>query len=115
MGARVIRHRMRVLARSALTARRAALLAALISVALVAALPAAAPASRSCGSFRIPGLLTSVKVRVVRGTTTCREANRVMHSLFARKRSVVFGWRCVGPQTGYSACTKGSAKITGLF
>jgi hypothetical protein len=90
--------------------------AAVIAIGLVlAAMPAAAPASRSCGSFRIPGLLTSVKVRVVRGATSCREANRVMHSLFAHKRTVVLGWRCVGPQTGYSACTKASAKITGLF
>jgi hypothetical protein len=84
-------------------------------VLTMALLPTSASASRSCGSFRVSGLLTSVKVRVVRGSTSCREANRVMHSLFARKRSVVFGWRCVGPQTGYSACTKGRAKITGLF
>jgi hypothetical protein len=84
-------------------------------VLTVALLPASGAASQSCGSFRVSGLLTSVKVRVVRGSTSCREANRVMHSLFARKRSVVFGWRCVGPQTGYSACTRGRAKITGLF
>src|SRR4051794_27399064 len=107
---------MRVLTRSACVALGGSLLAALIAIGLVlVAMPAAAPASRSCGSFRIPGLLTPVRVRVVRGATSCREANRVIHSLFAHKRTVVFGWRCIGPQTGYSACTRGSAKITGLF
>jgi hypothetical protein len=107
---------MRVLARSTATARGGAVLASLVAIAIgIAAMPATAPASRACGSFRVSGLGTSVKVRVVRGATTCREANRVMRSLFAHKRSAVFGWRCVGPQTGYSACTKGSAKITGLF
>jgi hypothetical protein len=105
---------MRALARFAVIAR-AGVLVALVAVAVVFGAPAESPASRSCGSFRIPGLLTSIKVRVQRGSTTCREANRVMHSLFAHKRTAVFGWRCVGPQTGYSACTKGSAKITGLF
>jgi hypothetical protein len=77
--------------------------------------PDASAAAKACGSFRMEGLRTKVRVRVVRGGTSCRAARRVMRSLYERKRARVMGWRCVGPQTGYSQCRKGGARIEGLF
>jgi hypothetical protein len=74
-----------------------------------------AVAANSCGTFHVTGLQTSVHVRVVRGHTSCRTARAVLRSLFAHKRTRVRGWRCVGPQTGYSQCVRGSARIQGLF
>lgn len=78
-------------------------------------LSVASAAAKACGSFRMEGLRTSVRVRVVRGGTSCRTARRVLSSLFDRKRSRVMGWSCLGPQTGYSECRKGRARIEGLF
>jgi hypothetical protein len=40
-------------------------------------------------------------------------ARAVLRSLFAHKRTHVRGWRCVGPQTGYSQCVRGRARIQG--
>jgi hypothetical protein len=90
----------------------AILLAALLAVA---ANDPPALAAESCGTFRLEGLKTAVHVRVVRGHTSCHTARAVLRSLFAHKRTHVRGWRCVGPQTGYSQCVKGSARIQGLF
>ena len=75
----------------------------------------AAVAAKSCGTFRVTGLQTQVHVRVVRGHTSCRTARAVLRSLFAHKRTHVRGWRCVGPQTGYSQCVRRGARIQGLF
>ncbi len=70
--------------------------------------------ARNCGTFRMPGLLTAIRVRA-RGPVSCTTARRVAISLFNRKRPVVLGWRCIGPQTGYSICRRGGATVTGTF
>jgi hypothetical protein len=91
-------------------------IAVLVAVLLaVAATNSPALAAKSCGTFRVEGLKTAVHVRVVRGHTSCRIARAVLRSLFAHKRTHVRGWRCVGPQTGYSQCVRRSARIQGLF
>jgi len=72
-------------------------------------------AAKGCGSFRLAGLLTAIKVRVTRGGVPCGRARQVMKSLFNRKRSRVFGWRCVGPQTGYAACRKRGNRLVASF
>jgi hypothetical protein len=75
-----------------------------------------AHAARSCGPFRVEGLRTSVRVYVVRGSVGCATARGVMRSLFAAgSNRTVRGWRCVGPQTGYAACTKGVRRIRASF
>jgi hypothetical protein len=102
---------------------RIALTLAIIALTAFAAAPAGATApsrsatltARSCGSFHVEGLQTAVRVRIVRGHTSCHTARGVLRSLFAHKRTHVRGWRCVGPQTGYSQCVKGRARIQGLF
>jgi len=71
--------------------------------------------SRLCGTFREPGLLTRIRVRVTRGGVPCGRARQVMRSLFRHKRTRVFGWRCVGPQTGYGACRKRGNRIEAGF
>ena len=76
---------------------------------------AMAVAARACGSFRVPGLQTAVRVRVKRGSISCGRALAIMRDLFVHARRSVQGWRCVGPQTGYAACTKGNSKITASF
>lgn len=73
-----------------------------------------ANAARACGTFRMPGLRTSIRVRT-RGPVSCATARRVLISLFNRKRPDVLGWRCIGPQTGYSICRRGGASVTGTF
>jgi hypothetical protein len=65
------------------------------------------------GSFRVEGLLTKVRVKVVRGNVPCRNAKRVMKRLFKGRNTRK--WDCVGPQTGYAACTRGDSKITARF
>ena len=72
-------------------------------------------AARACGSFRVPGLFTAVRVQVKRGSVSCARAMQIMRALFAHARGNVRGWSCVGPQTGYAACTKGNSKITASF
>jgi hypothetical protein len=73
-------------------------------------------ASSVCGSFHQQYLLTAIKVRVLRGKTSCAVANRVMHKLFAGGQNrTIDGWHCIGPQTGHAACTKGTNKITATF
>jgi hypothetical protein len=72
-------------------------------------------AARACRSFRVPGLRTAVRVRVKRGSVSCRRAMQIMRDLFAHARPNVQGWSCVGPQTGYAACKKGNSKITASF
>ena len=79
------------------------------------AAPVAQAASRRCGTFREPGLLTKIRVRVTRGNVPCGRARQVMRSLFRHKRTHVFGWRCVGPQTGYAACHKRGNRIEAGF
>jgi hypothetical protein len=74
-----------------------------------------AAAAHTCGAFHATGLMTRVHVRVVTGNTSCATARTVLRSLFAHKRSRVIGWRCVGPQTGYSQCTRDGARLQGLF
>lgn len=59
-------------------------------------------AARGCGSFRMQGLRTGIRVKVTRGGVGCGRARQVMKSLFDHKRSRVYGWRCIGPQTGYA-------------
>ena len=96
-----------------------------LTLAALAAAPAGAQApsldaggrsaTRSCGTFHAKGVQTPVRVRIVRGHTSCRTARGVLRSLFAHKRTHVRGWRCVGPQTGYSQCVKGRARIQGVF
>jgi hypothetical protein len=93
-----------------------ALLAAIAVVALVQSglsAPPSAYATKRCGSFRVDGLLTKVRVKVVRGNVPCRNAKRVMKRLF--KGRSTGKWNCVGPQTGYAACTRGDSKITARF
>lgn len=80
-----------------------------------AALPVAPTNARRCGSFRVTGLLTAIRVRVTRGRVGCGRARQVMKSLFRRKRSRVLGWRCVGPQTGYAACRKRGNRVVAEF
>ena len=93
---------------------------AVISMIIVALLAVSAPASspghgnptatasvKRCGHFRIPGLLTKIRVRVKRGPVTCRTARRVMRKLFNRGPGFnPEGWHCIGPQTGYAKCSK---------
>jgi hypothetical protein len=90
----------------------AALCACLCALALT---PGTASASRSCGSFAVPGLLTRVHVHVSYGSATCSRARTVMRGLFASRRYVTPPWKCVGPQTGYAACTKPHNKIVASF
>lgn len=99
---------------------RRLLTALLVTAALTGIAPGAlaapqAIAAKSCGTFAVDGLLTRVRVEVVSGHTSCATARRVVKSLFAHKRTRVMGWRCVGPQTGYSQCTRNGARIQGLF
>jgi hypothetical protein len=75
--------------------------------------PPSAYAVERCGSFRVEGLLTKVRVKVVRGNVPCRNAKRVMKRLF--KGRTTGKWNCVGPQTGYAACTRGDNKVTARF
>lgn len=85
-----------------------------ITVLLLAVGPLTdALASHYCQTVRAAGFV--VKVRVQRGAASCREAKAVVADLFAHPRRTVRGWRCVGPQTGYSACVRGNSKITGTF
>ena len=97
--------------------RSLAVLAVLAALACsLAVAPEPAHAARACGSFRVEGLRTSVRVYVVRGSVGCATARGVMRSLFAgRGGRTVRGWRCVGPQTGYAACTKGPRRIRASF
>ena len=74
-----------------------------------------AAAARACGSFRMSGLLTAIRVKVTRGGVPCGRARQVMKSLFNRKRSRVFGWSCLGPQTGYAACRKRGNRVVATF
>jgi len=60
--------------------------------------------SKSCGSFRMEGLLTSIKVKITRGDFPCKVARRVMEDLFHGRDTG--NWSCIGPQTGYAKCTK---------
>jgi hypothetical protein len=90
----------------------AILLTALLAVAVS---DSPAVAAKACGTFRLDGLKTAVHVRVVRGETSCHTARAALRSLFAHKRTHVRGWRCVGPQTGYSQCVRGRARIQGRF
>jgi hypothetical protein len=82
---------------------------------------AASASVRSCGTFdpRSPYLLPEirVRVRVLRGTARCIDARHVMKVLFRRgPRRRVFGWSCIGPQTGYAKCRKaGRGVIDGAF
>ena len=75
--------------------------------------PQSAYAAKRCGSFRVEGLLTKVRVKVVRGNVPCRNAKRVMKRLFEGRDTRK--WDCFGPQTGYAACTRGDSKITARF
>lgn len=93
-----------------------ALLAAIAVFALVQSDFSEAPsayATKRCGSFRVEGLLTKVRVKVVRGNVPCRNARRVMKRLFNGRDTG--NWDCVGLQTGYAACTRGDSKITARF
>jgi hypothetical protein len=94
-----------------------ALASSVLLTALFAAGTTSPPAiaAKSCGTFRLEGLKTAVHVRVVRGSTSCDTARGVLRSLFAHKRAHVRGWRCIGPQTGYSQCVRGKARVQGLF
>jgi hypothetical protein len=98
---------------------RAWLLVVIASVAVVLSVggdfsePPSAYAAKRCGSFRVEGLLTKVRVKVVRGNVPCRNAKRVMKRLFKGRNTGK--WDCVGPQTGYAACTRGDSKITARF
>ena len=60
--------------------------------------------SKSCGSFRMEGLLTSVKIKITRGDFPCKVARRVMEDLFHGRDTG--NWNCAGPQTGYAKCKK---------
>jgi hypothetical protein len=98
---------------------RAWLIVVVISVAVVLSVegdfaePPPAYAAKRCGSFRVEGLLTKVRVKVVRGNVPCRNAKRVMKRLFNGRNTRK--WDCVGPQTGYAACTRRDSKITARF
>jgi hypothetical protein len=116
------RARLASLARASTGARRSTggwLVALLAAVAIVAFVqsgltePPSAHATKRCGSFRVEGLLTKVRVKVVRGNVPCRNAKRVMKRLFNVRDTGK--WNCVGPQTGYAACTRGDSKITARF
>jgi hypothetical protein len=98
---------------------RARLVVVVASVAVVLSVqgdfsaPLSAYAAKRCGSFRVEGLLTKVRVKVVRGNVPCRNAKRVMKRLFKGRNTGE--WDCVGPQTSYAACTRGDNKITARF
>jgi hypothetical protein len=78
--------------------------------------PAVGRAARSCGSFRVRGIRTRVRVRVKHGRVSCSTAIRVMKHLFNRgPGSSPEGWHCVGPQTGYASCRKSGNKIVAYF
>jgi hypothetical protein len=59
---------------------------------------------KSCGSFRMQGLLTRIRVKITEGDFPCRIARRVMEDLFRGRDTG--NWRCIGPQTGYAKCKK---------
>ena len=92
---------------------RILILGAITALALSGGLATDARASHYCHTVRAAGFIA--KVRVQRGTANCREAKAVIADLFTHPRRAVRGWSCVGPQTGYSACVRGRAKITGTF
>jgi hypothetical protein len=85
-GATKERHDVRILMPTAITA-----------LVLAGGLGADAGASHYCQTIRTAGFV--VKVRVQRGTASCREAKAVIAGLFAHPRRAVRGWSCVGPQT----------------
>lgn len=83
----------------------------LVSVLLM---PPTAFAAKGCGSFHQSGrLLTRVHVTVPRGPVSCSFARHVMKRLFNGHST--HGWHCIGPQTGYAACTKAGKKIVACF
>ena len=90
------------------------LLIVALAITLTAVSAASAGDNKKCGSFRMEGLRTEVRVKVVRGNVDCHTANRVMHALFKHGRERG-DWECVGPQTGYAACERGRNKVTGRF
>jgi hypothetical protein len=87
---------------------------ALLAIAGALAPPAQSPAEpiatasdKACGSFRIPGLLTPIRVRVTKGPVACEDAYRIMKKLFNRgPGSDPENWSCEGPQTGFARCHK---------
>lgn len=60
--------------------------------------------TKSCGNFRVDGLLTEVRVKITQGDFRCKIARQVMENLFQGRDTG--NWSCVGPQTGYAKCTK---------
>jgi hypothetical protein len=70
-----------------------------------------APSKRgkACGSFRLEGVLTPVKVRIRRGDFPCHIARRVMKDLYHGRDTG--RWRCIGPQTGYARCEKSNRGV----
>lgn len=109
-----MKHRLHLL--PALLAVVALLTAPLATAHAASSARTAARVPRTCGSFRVHGLQTHVRVRITRGGVPCHRANHVMAKLFrggANREAP--GWRCVGPQTGYAACTKGHSQVTASF
>jgi hypothetical protein len=99
--------------------RRPGTIVALIAVVCATALAPVATASepiaiasdKACGSFRIPGLLTPVRVRVTKEPVACKDAYRIMKKLFNRgPGSDPENWNCIGPQTGYARCSKSNPR-----
>jgi hypothetical protein len=74
-------------------------------------------ASRSCGAMTVSDPFASfrVRVKVTRGNVSCGRAKGLIRGVFRRPNSRIDGWRCVGPQTGYAACTKSGNKVVGTF
>lgn len=59
---------------------------------------------KSCGGFRLEGLLTKIRVKITKGDFRCKIARRVMEDLFRGRDTG--NWSCIGPQTGYAKCKK---------
>ena len=68
--------------------------------------PIATASVKRCGYFRMPGLLTKVRVRVVRGPVGSPGPASHEETLQPGTRSNPENWNCVGPQTGYARCSK---------
>lgn len=107
--------------RTRLTGALAVLCGGALALTPAAAGSAHAAKTRNCGSIPnhagvggpgiVPGEKFYVRVKVVKGTTSCKTAKAVINGF--QLQSVPAGWKCTN--TSPTRCTSGKNEVTGKF